>query len=82
MNLYNILIYIYIFSVSVKYLVFSLKKSLTTTHLIFQVHAVPESIALCWPASIEGQVLRAILSPKVFANVCKRDWLRIQDSRF
>ena len=45
------------------------------------MHAVPESIALCWPASIEGQVLRAILSPKGFANVCKRDWLRIQDSR-
>ena len=60
-----------------------------TTPLIFQVHAVPESIALCWPASVEGQVLRAILSPKAFANVCKRvqgpkylDWLRIQDSRF
>ena len=53
-----------------------------TTPLIFQVHAVPESIALCWPASIEGQVLRAILSTKAFANVCKRDWLRIQDSRF
>ena len=52
-----------------------------TTPLIFQVHAVPESIALCWPASIEGQVLRAILSPKALANVCKRDWLRIQDSR-
>ena len=37
----------------------------------------------CWT-----QVLRAILSPKAFANVCKRiqgpkylDWLRIQDSR-
>ena len=53
-----------------------------TTPLIFQVHAVSEGIALCWPASIEGQVLRAILSPKAFANVCKRDWLRIQDSRF
>ena len=43
-----------------------------TTPLIFQVHAVPESRALCWSASIEGQVLRAILSPKAFANVDKR----------
>ena len=74
--------YIYIFSISLKYLVFSLNMSLTTP-LIFQVHAVPESKALCWPASIEGQVLRAILSPKAFASVCKRLQTRLaQDSRF
>ena len=41
-------------------------------------------LSYCWT-----HVLRAILSPEAFANVCKRvqgpkhlDWLRIQDSRF
>jgi len=62
--------------------VFSLKMSLTTP-LIFQVHAVSESIALCWPASIEGQVLEQFCHQKrlqTFANETGSGF-KIQDSR-
>ena len=54
-------------------------------HIYIYIYiCVYKLMSYCWT-----QVLRAILSPKAFANVCKRvqgpkylDWLRIQDSRF
>ena len=54
------------------------------TIYIYIFHTCVCLLSYCWT-----HVLRAILSPEAFANVCKRvqgpkhlDWLRIQDSRF
>ena len=55
-----------------------------TIYIYTHTHMRVLLLSYCWT-----QVLRAILSPEAFANVCKRvqgpkylDWLRIQDSRF
>ena len=63
---------------------FSLSSSGGYHIYIYIFHTCVCLLSYCWT-----HVLRAILSPEAFANVCKRvqgpkhlDWLRIQDSRF
>ena len=51
-----------------------------TTPLIFQVHAVPERIALCWPASIEGQVLKSSFVTKS-VRLAQDSRFKIQDPK-